>query len=174
MHIVAETLAVVDRPNPETGELEILMGQPLRNEWSNYFNFSGGEAEPGELLRPAAARELKEETGVDIPAEQLQELGKLVIYDLRPHKLRFGTVAIFGAHLDYDPPLTPKPDEFDCLWVNPKDRNILLNMPPDVPRWLPLVYREPFTPFICVKTVTIPAAATLLPACFCPVSNLSK
>ncbi|TAH33956.1 NUDIX domain-containing protein [Candidatus Saccharibacteria bacterium] len=153
MHIIAETLAVVDRPNPETGELEILMGQPLRNEFSKYFNFPGGGAERGELLDDAAVRELREETGVALTTDQLTRIGSLITYDLRPHKLRFGTVAIYGAHLDYDPPLTPKAGEFDCFWVNPKDRNILLNMPPDVPRWLPLVYREPFVPFICVKTV---------------------
>jgi hypothetical protein len=49
--------------------------------------------------------------------------------------------------------ITPKEDEFDCFWIDPTDRNVLLNMPSDVSRWLPLVFREPFQQFLCLRTV---------------------
>lgn len=129
------------------------MGVQQRGAWQNWFNFPGGKAEPGESDADATAREVAEETGIVLSPDSYKLLGELIIIDKRPEIPTVGKVAIMGAHLSEEMPLVAGRGEFDPIWINPKDRHILLNMPSDVPRWLPLVFREPFQPFVCSRTI---------------------
>jgi ADP-ribose pyrophosphatase YjhB (NUDIX family) len=49
------------------------------NPYKNLWTFPSGYMESGEGLQEAAVRELKEETGIDIPAEQMIPFGVLSI-----------------------------------------------------------------------------------------------
>jgi 8-oxo-dGTP pyrophosphatase MutT (NUDIX family) len=149
MEIISQTLAVVQRTSLETGELELVMGVQKRGPFQNQFNFPGGKSEPGEFQQDAAAREVAEETGIFLLPEQMTWLGKLLLYDKRPGQERFGTVAVFGANVPSHTDVVPNYEEFECFWINPKDRNILLSMPSDVRSWLPLIYENPRRPFSC-------------------------
>ncbi|MBL8122250.1 NUDIX domain-containing protein [Candidatus Saccharibacteria bacterium] len=154
MELVSQTLVIIDRTHPETLKRELLMGVPQRNEFQNYYNFPGGKANPRESLLATAIRETFEETGIRLDATQVKEHGRIIAFDQRPHSLRFGTIAIFGASVPYDTPVVSDQAEFQCEWVDPTERNILLSMPPDVAHWLPLVYKEPAVYFTCHKTIT--------------------
>jgi 8-oxo-dGTP pyrophosphatase MutT (NUDIX family) len=149
----SETLTVIDRQNPETNQLELLVGAQQRGQWCDYFNFTGGKRNKGETDIEAAIRELTEETGLVIADEHLTLLGMIKIFNLRRSPVSFGTVAVYGAHLATDQPIQSDPEEIECLWVNPKDRNILLNMPHDVRYWLPTIYHTPRLPFTHIKTI---------------------
>ncbi len=153
MRVPEQNLAIIDRYNPKTGEFELLVGVQQRGPWQNCLNFPGGKAGEDELPWDAVAREVAEETGILLPAHTFKLLGELVVVDKRPEIPTIGSVAILGAHLAEDMPLIGKADEFDPLWINPTDRNILLSMPRDVPFWLPLAFREPFQQFVCSRTI---------------------
>ncbi len=153
MEIISQTLIVLRRTNPSTSALELLMGTQVRGPWRNYLNFPGGKADGPELLPDTAVRELGEETGIHLAPTALDYLGKLIVCDRRPDNLQFGTVAIYGTTVGPDVTFTSNAAEINCLWVNPSDTNIALEMPPDVKFWLPLALDSTRQPFSCHRTV---------------------
>jgi 8-oxo-dGTP pyrophosphatase MutT (NUDIX family) len=58
MPLFSETLVVVDRFSPDTGDFELLVGAQVRGPWQNWFNFPGGKRDEGESGAEAARREL--------------------------------------------------------------------------------------------------------------------
>jgi len=90
--VVRETTAggVIFRHNKDTGKLEILLIQDAKNRWT----IPKGHVEPGEEPRQTAAREIKEETGLQ-EMKVHNWLGKVNFRYRRTHTLVLMTMHIF-------------------------------------------------------------------------------
>jgi 8-oxo-dGTP pyrophosphatase MutT (NUDIX family) len=85
--------------------------------WSGQIAFPGGRAESGDSsLEETAARETREETGIDLPREGLV-IG--VLDDLRPRTVRLPAVAVrpFVAVIERDAPLELSSEVALAFWV---------------------------------------------------------
>ncbi|MBI5220436.1 MAG: 8-oxo-dGTP diphosphatase [Candidatus Liptonbacteria bacterium] len=56
----------------------VLLAMKKRGLGTGKWNGSGGKVKPGETIEAAAVRELREEVGVKVPAEELQKVGFLM------------------------------------------------------------------------------------------------
>ena len=68
----------------------------LLNEFNHglYYNLPGGAAEPGETLRETVAREVKEETGLDV---EVGELVYVLDYEPRKHQQLYGPIPVLSV-----------------------------------------------------------------------------
>lgn len=152
MSIESGTLAVIDRINPETERLEVLVGVQARGPWQNYLNFVGGKIE-NELPKDGAIREIHEETGIHLVPTQLRALGRILVVDARPKKTHTESIAVYGASVEPNTNITSNLHEIDCFWLDPTERNVLLSMPLDVRYWLPGVYDGSGELFTCRRSI---------------------
>jgi ADP-ribose pyrophosphatase YjhB (NUDIX family) len=90
---------------------------PLQGEWS----LPGGAVELGETLEDAVAREVLEETGLDV------EVGPVVEVVDRIHRVTDGRIEYHYVIIDYlcrcreDRPLVRGSDAADARWVQARD-----------------------------------------------------
>lgn len=70
----------------------VLLGQKKRGFGEGKYNGFGGKREPGETMRQCAARELLEESGLQVPADRLTRRGVLTF-----NMLSDGMVGADGA-----------------------------------------------------------------------------
>jgi 8-oxo-dGTP diphosphatase len=102
--------------HPDTiGEPQVLL---IQRRWDPYIGcwaLPGGHVDRGETARHAAARELREETGIHIQPDTLTEIG---VYDApgRDPRGRYVSVA-FAAVLDHPTEPAAGDDAVQARWV---------------------------------------------------------
>ena len=109
------------RINPDSGETEFLVGQRSHNSkrGAGVHAMPGGVIEPGEGIQAAAARELYEETGIEICFLKGKEYQQNVygVTDHRPREdhLTFWVVAL--APPDQEPRVMEPEKQLDWRWT---------------------------------------------------------
>lgn len=94
--------------------LHRLPGKSSGDSWG----LPAGKAEPGESLPEAMVREIREETGIEIPASTLTSHESFFVQ----HPGRQFIYHTFSASLDARPDIVLHPDEHhDYRWVTPRD-----------------------------------------------------
>lgn len=106
--------------------------EPARGKWS----VPGGTVELGETLREAAAREVKEETGLDVDVGPLVEVVERVLHD-DDGRIRYHYVILDFAARYIAGELAAASDALEARWV-PLDE--LENF--DTTEWLDRVIRK--------------------------------
>lgn len=137
MQITSENLVVVTRRQPD-GIIEVLTGKKKRGRFAGCDVLPGGKAEGSAQQRAEAARELREETRIDVPDSALRALGRLIIYDTRPDNQRFGNIFLFTVDVDQST-VAAETDELKPVWRDINDPTFTDNMPPDVGVWWPIM-----------------------------------
>lgn len=96
------------------------------------WNGLGGKCEPDESPLEAACREVKEESGLGISADQMKPMGVIQFPNFKPHKAEDWVVFVFSANLpaqaQQQSPL-PTCAEGELSWVN-KNQVLSLNLWP--------------------------------------------
>lgn len=115
------------------GRLEVLLGRKKHGLGQGYFVGLGGKLEPGESAVDAAVREVHEESGVTVQADDLEARGLLTY--LFPHREAWSQESsVFVARAFTGEPAPS--DELDPEWF-PLDAVPLGEMWDDARRWLP-------------------------------------
>lgn len=138
MNITSENLVVVTRPSLDDSGEEVLLGRKKRGRFAGYDIFPGGKAEGAALQKGEAARELREETGIELAPDELEYAAKLLIFDERAKSQRFGNVFIYLARLQ-ERLEAFETDEITPRWVLTRSPDVVTNMPPDTQGWWPHV-----------------------------------
>jgi 8-oxo-dGTP diphosphatase len=114
---------------------EILLGLKKRGFAQGKLNGFGGKIETGETIEAAAARELREECGVQVDVNDLAPVARLEFFF--PAKLEWGQVvhAFLARRWRGEPRET---DEMQPIWVDTKAIPYA-KMWADDAHWLPLV-----------------------------------
>ncbi len=97
---------------------------PRAGEWS----LPGGRVEPGENLRDALAREVREETGLAIEIGPLIDVVELVLSDETGRAAFHYVLADFTAHWRSGEAKAAS-DARDCRWFAPSDSLQLVSCP---------------------------------------------
>ncbi|NNE43005.1 MAG: MBL fold metallo-hydrolase, partial [Gemmatimonadetes bacterium] len=110
------------------GELRVLVGRRRSRFLGGFFAFPGGATEPEDgdpetdedgCLRQTAARELREETGLNVEATALLDAGRRVTPPFFPR--RFDTL-MYVAVVDHEVEPTPETTEMEDLhWDSPAE-----------------------------------------------------
>ena len=138
MRLLSENLVIPVRAI-DSENREVLVGKKQRGPFAGKMVFPGGKAEGSGLQREEAARELNEETGIQVDPETLQYVGKLLIQDRRLVSKRFGNVFIYMVNLDKSVEVQSTPELGELHWVNVNDPLLPYEMPTDVASWWPSV-----------------------------------
>jgi glyoxylase-like metal-dependent hydrolase (beta-lactamase superfamily II)/8-oxo-dGTP pyrophosphatase MutT (NUDIX family) len=122
--VPAESALAIVLERGRSGEVRVLLGLRARRSrfMPGHLAFPGGRLEPADRPREpgdgarCASRELREETGVVVPAERLVDAGERITPPMFP--VRFRT-RIFLTELTELrlPPAPPAPDEIEALEV---------------------------------------------------------
>src|SRR5690606_18538609 len=111
---------------------QVLLIQRARAPWDGAWSLPGGRLEPGETAEACAARELREELGLQVYA--LRPLAKLLLGGSRQFRLQvFGTEAFEGE-------ITPNDEIAAWRWVGPGEE-ALLRTTPHLPEVLQRAFR---------------------------------
>jgi 8-oxo-dGTP diphosphatase len=107
------------------------------------YNGFGGKAEFGESPLETAKRELKEESGLDLPFEKFKPLGMVSFPNFKPQKKEDWLVNVFSVSLPPEFRLREyKPvDEGEAVWVD-ENKLLELNLWESDQVFLPYVMRE--------------------------------
>ncbi|MRG61412.1 NUDIX domain-containing protein [Agromyces sp. CFH 90414] len=115
------------------GRVEVLLGRKKHGLGAGYFVAPGGKLEPGESAVEAVVREVREESGLEIEASDLEARG--VITYLFPHREAWTQQSsVFVCRTWRGEPVPS--DELDPEW-HPVDEVPLDQMWDDARRWLP-------------------------------------
>jgi ADP-ribose pyrophosphatase YjhB (NUDIX family) len=139
MQIERSNLILATRYLPQFGH-QALVGHKNRGPFAGMDTFPGGKVqwigddETGhyEDRYAAGQRELREETGIEVPLSALRLAGRIRLYGDR-----FGFVDILHTTQAKKEPVST--DEITLKWRN-IDRKFYTNMPDDTKEWLPLVF----------------------------------
>jgi 8-oxo-dGTP diphosphatase len=113
---------------------------------SGKWNGLGGKCEADESAFEAAAREFKEEAGIDVPIERFQSLGILQFPNFKAHRSEDWTVFVFTLDLNEEEAkgVHSKSDEGSLHWIPSADLS-KLNLWPGDRHFIPyIVDRKPF------------------------------
>ena len=110
------------------------------------WNGLGGKCEPDESFVEAARREVREESGLDLPQASFRTLGVLQFPSFKAHKNEDWLVFVLAAEVGSDVMARPvSGPEGDLHWVPVKDL-LSLNLWPGDKHFLPFVAQDrPFT-----------------------------
>ena len=129
------TLLLLRAPHPSTGVDSLLLGRKLRGFGAGKLNGFGGKVDPGEPLLAAALREMREESGCEVPPRAARHVGHLLFTfegraqeELHVHVFAAGGYA--GVPCDSD--------EMSPSWW-PAQAPPYDNMWADDAHWLPLL-----------------------------------
>lgn len=90
----------------------------VRNSYNRYHTLPGGRRQARESYARAAARELAEETGVEVAERHLRMAGREILR----YGLRRDIVEVHEIELDARPPLVIDPVEIaEALWATPEE-----------------------------------------------------
>jgi len=90
--------------------------EPLKGEWS----IPGGVVELGETLRQAAAREAKEETGLEVEAGEVLEVVDRIMRDPQ-HKIQYHYVLVDFLCRRISGEARSGTDASEFRWITPKE-----------------------------------------------------
>lgn len=138
---------------PVCGDEILMLHRNLRPEdfHAGKWNGLGGKFEPGESPLDTARRELREESGLDLPASAFRPLGVVNFPDFKPKAAEDWLVYVFVADVPKDRPafLPGGRERSACpegtlAWIK-RDALLSLNLWPGDRHFLPLVLeRRPF------------------------------
>ncbi len=118
-HVTADALVTVADEAGRAHALLVRRSSPIgRGLWA----VPGGFVDPGEALFDAAVRELKEETGLGMLAQQLRHALKAQRAFAHPHRSMRGRILTEAFHFDFPAPqrlpeLTPSDETPELRWV---------------------------------------------------------
>jgi 8-oxo-dGTP diphosphatase len=115
------------------GDLVLLVRRgrpPLENAWA----FPGGKVRLGEPLAKAAAREVAEETGIDVSSLRQIDLAEIVDRDAEGIVRSHHVVIVFSGHAEVTAPRAGD-DAADARWVDLRETH-RLTLTPDTARIL--------------------------------------
>ncbi len=125
----------VTRPQTSGGVVAVWSGGRvllMRSSYRPYYGFPGGFLRRGEAPVNGAARELREELGLTIPAAQLRQAW----HGVMTFEHRQDTITIFEASLDAAPDVTPNRREVAWAgWKSPAEA-LEMNLLPHVRDYL--------------------------------------
>ena len=109
---------------------------------SGKWNGLGGKCEADESMIETAKRELREESGLDLPAESFRPLGFLQFPNFKAHKQEDWLVSVFVAHVKgHVDGLLERGPEGDLHWIA-TDRLLELNLWAGDRHFIPYVVAE--------------------------------
>jgi 8-oxo-dGTP diphosphatase len=108
----------------------LLRGAPDKRLWADQYNGVGGHVEPGEDVRTAALREIREETGLEVTELQLRGIAHVHVRPGAPGVMLFFFTAV-APRREVRPSAEGAP-----TWV-PRHRIEALDLVADLPTILP-------------------------------------
>jgi 8-oxo-dGTP diphosphatase len=105
------------RPAARGGVEIALVHRPKYDDWT----FPKGKVEPGETDEEAAAREVREETGLDCALGDELATVRYVDGRGRPKRVRYWLMTVVGGNTDI-----PNAEVDDLRWLEPDDASTLL------------------------------------------------
>jgi 8-oxo-dGTP diphosphatase len=103
------TAAIIEKDNKF-----LITKRPISKHNGGRWEFPGGKVEFGEDLRTCLEREIKEELGIEIKADEIFEYSSFV-YEEKRH------VVLVAFHCKYLSGKIQKHDIDDYAWVSPKE-----------------------------------------------------
>lgn len=103
---------------PVRSDGRILLGRKRRGMGFGKWNGFGGKIEPGETMRECAARELREECGLEVKPEALIMVGDLYFHQPSDTTWSHGGIVYFARHWGGTPKLS---EEMEPRWFLPEE-----------------------------------------------------